>query len=81
MAFQFIGQAVFVALGRSKNAVFFSLLRKAFIVAPLTLLLPFCFDLGVNGVFLAEPISNVLGGLACIWTMYVTVYRKLPAGG
>ena len=81
MAFQFIGQAVFVALGRSKNAVFFSLLRKAFIVAPLTLLLPFCFDLGVNGVFLAEPISNVLGGLACILTMYVTVYRKLPAGG
>ena len=81
MAFQFIGQAVFVALGRSKNAVFFSLLRKAFIVAPLTLLLPFCFGLGVNGVFLAEPISNVLGGLACILTMYVTVYRKLPAGG
>ena len=40
MSFQFIGQSVFVALGRSKQAVFFSLLRKAFIVAPLTLLLP-----------------------------------------
>lgn len=34
MSFQFIGQSVFVGLGRSKNAVFFSLLRKAFIVAP-----------------------------------------------
>ena len=78
MSFQFIGQAVFVALGRSRNAVFFSLLRKAFIVAPLTLLLPFCFGLGVNGVFLAEPVSNVIGGLACILTMYFTVYRKLP---
>ena len=76
MSFQFIGQSVFVGLGRSKNAVFFSLLRKAFIVAPLTLLLP-ALGMGVNGVFLAEPISNVLGGLACILTMYATVYRPL----
>lgn len=77
MSFQFIGQSVFVGLGRSKSAVFFSLLRKAFIVAPLTLVLPFFCGLGVNGVFLAEPISNVVGGLACLLTMYVTVYRPL----
>lgn len=76
MAFQFIGQSVFVGLGRSKSAVFFSLLRKAFIVAPLTLLLP-AVGFGADGVFLAEPISNVLGGLACIITMYATVYRRL----
>ena len=76
MSFQFIGQSVFVGLGRSKNAVFFSLLRKAFIVAPLTLLLP-ALGMGVNGVFVAEPISNVLGGLACVLTMYFTVYRPL----
>lgn len=77
MSFQFIGQSTFVALGRSKNAVFFSLLRKAFIVAPLTVILPHFWGLGVYGVFLAEPISNVLGGLACILTMYFTVYRPL----
>lgn len=76
MAFQFIGQSVFVGLGRSKSAIFFSLLRKAFIVAPLTLILP-AVGLGADGVFLAEPISNVLGGLACILTMYVTVYRPM----
>lgn len=76
MSFQFIGQSVFVGLGRSKNAVFFSLLRKAFIVAPLTLILP-AVGFGADGVFLAEPISNVLGGLACIITMYATVYRRL----
>lgn len=78
MSFQNIGQSVFVALGRSKNAVFFSLLRKAFIVAPLTLLLP-AMGLGHNGVFLAEPISNVLGGFTCLITMYLTVYRPLAA--
>ncbi len=72
----FSGQSTFVALGRSKQVVFFSLLRKAIIVAPLTLLLP-CIGLGVNGVFLAEPISNLIGGLASFITMYVQVYRKL----
>ncbi|OUN20678.1 MATE family efflux transporter [Flavonifractor sp. An82] len=76
MAFQFIGQSTFVGLGRSRSAVFFSLLRKAFIVAPLTLILPLV-GFGADGVFLAEPISNVLGGLACILTMYFTVYRRL----
>ena len=76
MSFQFVGQSVFVALGRSRNAIFFSLLRKAFIVAPLTLLLP-AAGLGADGVFLAEPISNVVGGLACILTMYFVVYRPL----
>ena len=76
MSFQFIGQSVFVGLGQSRQAVFFSLLRKAFIVAPLTLLLP-ALGLGVDGVFLAEPISNVVGGLACLLTMYAVVYRPL----
>ena len=59
-------------------SIFFSLLRKAFIVAPLTLILP-AVGFGADGVFLAEPISNVLGGLACILTMYFTVYRRLNA--
>jgi len=76
MAFQFCGQSTFTALGYSRHAVFFSLLRKAVIVAPLTILLP-RLGLGVTGVFLAEPISNAIGGLACFITMYLKVYRKL----
>lgn len=76
MACQFCGQSTFQSLGRAKQAVFFSLLRKAFIVVPLTLLLP-GLGFGVEGVFLAEPISNAVGGLACFLTMYFTVYRKL----
>lgn len=76
MAFQMAGQTAFVSLGRSRQAVFFSLLRKAVIVAPLTVLLP-RLGLGVNGVFLAEPVSNIIGGLACFLTMFFTVYRPL----
>lgn len=76
MSFQFAGQSVFQALGYAKKAVFFSLLRKAIIVAPLTILLPMV-GFGVNGVFLAEPISNAIGGLASFITMWRTVYKKL----
>lgn len=77
MSFQFAGQSTFTGLGRSKSAVFFSLLRKAFIVVPLTLILPKIRGLGVNGVFLAEPISNAVGGLACYVTMMFTIWREL----
>ena len=76
MSFQFAGQTVFQALGKAKQAVFFSLLRKVFIVVPLTLLLPY-IGFGVHGVFLAEPISNAIGGLACFLAMWITVYKKL----
>ena len=77
LSLQFIGQSTFVALGKSKQAVFFSLLRKAIIVIPLIFWLPTIGGLGVNGVFLAEPISNLVGGVACFSTMWFTVYRKL----
>ncbi len=77
MSLQFAGQSTYVALNRPKQAVFFSLFRKVIIVVPLTLLLPMLGDLGTNGVFLAEPISNVIGGTASFATMLVTVWPAL----
>ena len=76
MSLQLAGQTTFQAVGDAKHAITFSLLRKAVIVAPLTFLLP-RFGLGVNGVFLAEPISNAIGGLACYITRRRTVYREI----
>lgn len=77
MALQFAGQSTFVALGKAKQAVFFSIFRKIIIVVPLTFLLPMIGNLGTDGVFMAEPISNFIGGLACYATMIFTVWRKL----
>ena len=77
MSFQTAGQQTFVALGKAKYAIFFSLFRKVIIVVPLTLLLPSMF--GVNGVMLAEPISNVVGGLAAYLTMRHVVMPELKA--
>ena len=50
---------------------FFSLLRKVVIVVPLTILLP--YFMGVEGVFVAEPVSNYIGGIASFGTMLLTV--------
>ncbi len=77
MSLQFSGQCVFVGLGKSKQAIFFSLFRKVVLVVPLVLILPHLFSLGVDGVFLSEPISDLIGGGACFLTMYLTLYRKL----
>ena len=77
MALQFVGQSTNVALNRPKQAVFFSLFRKVIIVVPLTLLLPLVGNLGTDGVFWAEPVSNVIGGTACFVTMLLTVWKEL----
>ena len=76
MGFQFAGQSTFQGLGKAKQAVFFALFRKVVIVVPLTLLLP-RIGFGVEGVFAAEPVSNIVGGLCCFTTMWLTVYRRL----
>lgn len=76
MSLQIAAQSIFVGLGKSRQAVFFSLLRKAIINAPLTVLLPL-LGMGTTGVFVAEAVSQLIGGLASYLTMVFTVYRPL----
>ncbi|MDK2967156.1 MULTISPECIES: MATE family efflux transporter [Lacrimispora] len=77
MSLQFAGQSVFVALGKAKRAVFFSIFRKVVIVIPLIILLPLVLGNGVYGVLMAEPVSNLIGGGACFITMLATVWPEL----
>ena len=79
MALQMTGQSTFVALNYPKHALFFSLLRKIGLVAPLTLLLP-SLGLGVEGVFWAEFISQLTGATACFITMYCLIWRHMKKG-
>lgn len=74
MWMQMAGQYSFVSLGKAKQATFFSLLRKAIIVVPLTLILP--NFIGVNGVFVAEVVSDLVGSTACFTTFMLTVWRR-----
>ena len=77
MDLQYIGQTTFKSLNKKKRAIFFSLLRKVFIVVPLTYILPYSFGMGTDGVFMAEPVSNVIGGSICFVTMLSTVLPEL----
>ena len=76
LSLQMVAQFIFLGLGKSKYAIFFTFLRKAFIAAPLTVLLPI-WGMGSDGVFVAEAISQVAGGIICFTTMYFVVYRRL----
>ena len=77
MDLQYLGQTVFKSLNKKKHAIFFSLLRKVFIVVPLTYFMPYVLHMGTDGVFLAEPVSNVIGGSLCFATMLCTVLPEL----
>lgn len=77
MSLQFSGQLTFMALGKAKQAIFFSLFRKAILVIPLTIILPMFMSDPIKGVFAAEPISNVIGGAASFFTMFFTIYLTL----
>lgn len=81
MDLQYIGQTTFKSLNKKKQAIFFSLLRKVFIVVPLTYLMPYTLHMGTDGVFLAEPVSNVIGGSFCFITMLCTVLPELKRMG
>lgn len=74
MSFQQVGQSTFVALGKAKHAIFFSLFRKIIIVVPLTILLP--LFMGSDGVVAAEPISNLIGGMASYLTMRLVTSKE-----
>ena len=79
MDLQYIGQTVFKSLNKKTFAIFFSLLRKVFIVVPLTYLLPYALNMETDGVFLAEPVSNVIGGTICFVTMLAVVLPELKS--
>jgi len=76
-ALQISGQTTFKALNKKRQAIFFSIFRKVIIVVPLTFLLPTVFGMGPMGVFMAEPVSNFVGGTACFVTMVCTVLPEL----
>ena len=77
MLLQYVGQTIFKALNKKKYAIFFSILRKVIIVVPLTYILPYALNIGPNGVFMAEPVSNIIGGSLCFIVMLSTVLPEL----
>lgn len=69
-------QNTFIALGEAKISLFLAFLRKIILILPLALILPLIGGLGVWGLFLAEPISDVIA-VAVTTTMFAVSSRRL----
>ena len=74
MGLQIACQQVFVSLGKAKLSIFFALLRKIILLIPLIIILP-RIGLGVDGIFMAEPISDTISALTCFITFLVFVKK------
>ena len=68
-------QNTFIGLGQAKISLFFALLRKVILLIPLALILPRA-GLGVWGVYLAEPVADVISA-ACIGITFLFTYKKI----
>lgn len=71
-------QQTFLALGQAKISMFLALLRKIILLIPLAIILPMT-GLGTNGLFIAEPVSDILAVVTTV-TLFVLNINKLLAG-
>lgn len=60
VSIQIVGSSVFQALGKAKPAFILSLLRQIILLVPLLLIMPKLFGLGLMGIWISYPISDVL---------------------
>lgn len=70
-------QQTFLALGEAKISVFLAMLRKIVLLIPLAIILP-RLGLSTTGLFLAEPISDVLAVVTTV-VMFKLNFSKILA--
>ena len=67
-------QQTFIALGNAKTSLFLALLRKIFLLIPLIYILPRFMSNQLLGVFISEPIADVIAGLTTI-TLFTISFK------
>ncbi len=67
-------QSTFIALGQAKVSMFIALLRKVFLLIPLAIILP--KFIGVMGIYLAEPIADILS-VATTSVLFIITVKKI----
>lgn len=79
MGAQLACQQSFIALGQAKISLFLALLRKIVLLIPLVLILSRT-SLGLTGVFLAEPIADILAATTTT-ILFFCKFNKILSGG
>ena len=80
LGFQLVCQQSFVALGEAKISLFMACLRKIILLIPLIFILPMFLENKVFGVFLAEPVSDIIAALVTT-IMFFTQFKKILERG
>ena len=75
IAIQLIGSAYFQAVGKPIPALFLTLTKQGFFLVPLVLILPLYF--GLDGIWYAFPIADVLAAAVTLWALRREVKRNL----
>ncbi len=73
-------QQTFVALGQAKISLLMACLRKLVLLIPLIFLLPFVFKDPVFGVFVAEPVSDIIAASVTGFMLFSRLNRILDQG-
>ena len=81
MGAQLACQQTFLGLGEARISMFIALLRKVILLLPLSLVIPRVFGaLGLSqllGLYLAEPISDIVSASTCTILFFVIEWKKL----
>lgn len=77
-AVQVCAQANFLGMGRAKVSLFLACLRKIILLTPLALILP--LSMGVDGIYLSEPISDAISALTALFLFIRFARNDFSAG-
>ena len=80
MGFQVGCQQSFMALGQAKVSLLLACLRKIILLIPLIFILPHLVSEPVFGVFLAEPVSDILAAAVTPFTFFTRFNKILDKG-
>ena len=80
MGFQIACQQSFMALGQAKVSLLLACLRKIILLIPLIFILPHVVSDPVFGVFLAEPVSDILAATITTITFFARFDKILDQG-
>lgn len=70
------------AMGQPKAAFVLAIQRWVLLITPLILILPYLFNLGLDGVWLAFPLADLIGAVMALIFLYSTFRkRKILDGG
>ena len=73
-------QQTFMALGQAKISLLMACLRKLVLLIPLIFILPHVFSDRVFGVFIAEPVSDILAAAVTATMLFTRLNRILDRG-